>query len=111
MAMREAGHRAVLFFSVQHQEIDKVSVTAEIDPEYAKLLKRATESGVEVLAYQCLVTADELIIHHSIPFNLSHRFIRSLNQSQYGYRFFRLPLNPADAFPNSKRELGNIGSC
>ena len=70
MAMREAGHRAVLFFSVQHQEIDKVSVTAEIDPEYAKLLKRATESGVEVLAYQCLVTADELIIHHSIPFNL-----------------------------------------
>jgi sugar fermentation stimulation protein A len=70
MAMREAGHRAVLFFSVQHQEIDKVSVATEIDPEYAKLFKLAIETGVEVLAYQCLVTADELVIHHSIPFNL-----------------------------------------
>ncbi len=70
MAMREEGHRAVLFFCVQHQGIEKVSVAADIDPEYAGLLELAMQRGVEVLAYQSRVLPDELAVHQAIPFEL-----------------------------------------
>ena len=48
MEMVSAGHRAVLFFVVQHTGIQSVKAAEHIDPDYAKLLKQARKSGVEV---------------------------------------------------------------
>ena len=49
--MIENGHRAVLFFCVQHTGIDHVSVASEIDPAYAEEFQRAVAAGVEVIAW------------------------------------------------------------
>jgi sugar fermentation stimulation protein A len=46
------GQRAVLFFCVQHTGIDEVRPADDIDPVYGQTLRRALESGVEVLAYR-----------------------------------------------------------
>jgi len=54
------GNRAVLFFLVQHTGIKKVSPAAHIDPEYAKLFKQAIDAGVEVLAYACEISPQEI---------------------------------------------------
>ena len=60
MHMVSLGHRAVLLFVVQHSEITCVAPAAHIDPEYAKLLKIAVLSGVEVLAYCCEISPTEI---------------------------------------------------
>lgn len=52
MAMVGAGYRAVLLFCVQHSEIDRVAPADLIDPHYGVLLRKARESGVEILAYR-----------------------------------------------------------
>ena len=53
MAMKEQGHRAVIFFAGLHNGFDRFRVAEFIDPEYAKLLKKAIKAGVEVYAYAC----------------------------------------------------------
>ncbi len=60
MHMASLGHRAVLLFVVQHTEITSVSPAAHIDQDYAKLLKEAVLSGVEVLAYRCEISPNEI---------------------------------------------------
>lgn len=51
IAMKAQGHRAVLFFCVQHTGIKDVRGAGHIDPLYASLLTEAIDSGVEVIAY------------------------------------------------------------
>lgn len=48
----ENGERAVLFFAVLHSGIEDVSPARHIDAQYAELLARAQQSGVEVLCYK-----------------------------------------------------------
>jgi len=45
------GHRAVLFFCVQHTGIEWVEPADAIDPVYGKTLRMAIAAGVEVIAY------------------------------------------------------------
>ena len=47
-----SGHRAVLFFCVQHSGIDAVRPADEIDPDYGQLLREAAKAGVELIAYR-----------------------------------------------------------
>ena len=56
MAMRAAGHRAVLFFCVQLSGVEEVSVAAHIDPVYAETLTAALAAGVEVIVWQAHMT-------------------------------------------------------
>jgi len=45
------GHRAVLFFCVQHTGIQWVEPADDIDPRYGELLRQAAAGGVEILAW------------------------------------------------------------
>ncbi|MCU7939402.1 MAG: DNA/RNA nuclease SfsA [gamma proteobacterium symbiont of Bathyaustriella thionipta] len=49
--MVQEGHRGILLFCVQREDIKQVRAAAEIDPLYAKTLAQVQENGVEVLAY------------------------------------------------------------
>lgn len=64
----EQGDRAVLFFLVQHAGIKSVSAAKHIDPEYAKLLAEAIDTGVEVLVYSCKIDSQEIVIDKPVPF-------------------------------------------
>lgn len=51
MQMVRQGHRAVLFYCVQHTGIKWVEPADAIDPVYGNTLREALAAGVEVLAY------------------------------------------------------------
>ncbi len=63
-----SGHRAVLFYCVQHTGIQTVTPAAEIDPAYAAAMTQAIESGVEVIAYGCDISPTEIVVANKLPF-------------------------------------------
>ena len=70
MAMVEQGHRAVLVFCVQHSGAQSVGPADEIDPVYGQTLREAMDAGVEVLAYGCDLSAEEINLKSALPFYL-----------------------------------------
>lgn len=68
--MAQAGARAVLFFHVAHTGIQQVTPAAHIDPVYAQSLADALNAGVEVLAYQSQMDAEQILLARPVPFSL-----------------------------------------
>lgn len=68
--MVEQGHRAVLVFCVQHSGAQSVGPADEIDPVYGQTLREAMDAGVEVLAYGCDLSAEEISLRSALPFYL-----------------------------------------
>ncbi|WP_144821378.1 DNA/RNA nuclease SfsA [Marinobacter piscensis] len=67
------GDRAVLFFVVNHTGIETVRPADHIDPQYGRLLRRACDAGVEVVAYRANLTrvgggpSGRLALGESVP--------------------------------------------
>ena len=64
------GHRGVMFYLVQREDVDNFMPATEIDPEYSRLLVEGHKKGLEILVYQCLMSKDEIKISKSLPFTL-----------------------------------------
>ena len=60
MEMHHQGHRAILFFCVQHTGIDRVAPAEMIDPTYTQTLREAVSLGVEVMAWGADITDDSI---------------------------------------------------
>lgn len=58
--MVQQGHRAVILFCVQRDDIHTVRAAQEIDPLYAQTLARVQKNGVEVLAYGVSFSGNEI---------------------------------------------------
>jgi len=67
MEIVAVGKRGVIFFVVQRGDAEAVSPAERIDPEYGRLLRLAAESGVEVIAYQAMVSPTEIRLSHRLP--------------------------------------------
>lgn len=67
VAMVAGGHRAVLFFCVQHSGIEWVEPAAKVDPLYAATLREAVAKGVEVLAYRAELSDQGIVLDREIP--------------------------------------------
>lgn len=67
ISMVEQGHRAVLFFLVQHSGIKTVSPATHIDPKYAELLNKSAELGVEIYAYRTHINAAGIKLQQALP--------------------------------------------
>lgn len=50
MEVAHQGHRALLFFCVQHTGITRLAPADEIDPTYGSLLREAANNGVDIVA-------------------------------------------------------------
>jgi sugar fermentation stimulation protein A len=69
--MVDQGHRAVLFFCVQHSGARVAGPATAIDPLYSATLAEAVAKGVEVLAYACELSAEEIAVARKIDFMLT----------------------------------------
>jgi sugar fermentation stimulation protein A len=58
IAVRRAGHRAVLLFCAARADAVRVVPADDIDPTYGAALRRAAAAGVEILAYRCAIATD-----------------------------------------------------
>lgn len=68
--MMKDGHRAVMFYLVQREDVNVFKPAAHIDPKYADALTSASSKGLEILVYQCHLNEHEIRIDRSLPFNL-----------------------------------------
>ena len=68
IAVTGQGHRAVLMFCVQHSGASATGPAADIDSLYTATLKEAVDAGVEVLAYGCRISGEEIAIHRKLGF-------------------------------------------
>lgn len=68
--VRDEATRAVLFFCVFHQGIERVSAAGDIDPRYRDALQEAQADGVEVLAWRASISPRGVELHAALPFSL-----------------------------------------
>ena len=64
------GHRAGAIFVVQRSDAACLMPHDESDPEFGKALRNAKCAGVDVLAYRCRITVDEIRLADPIPVRL-----------------------------------------
>lgn len=67
MALKEAGHRTILFYCIQHNGITCLRPADSIDPIYGVRLREAVSSGVELLAYRAHISLQEVTLGSAIP--------------------------------------------
>jgi len=64
--MVHAGHRAVIFFCIQRNDVQQFRAADEIDPKYARTLSWAVAQGVEALAYAVSISPEEIVLKEKI---------------------------------------------
>ncbi len=64
--VKKQGHRAVLFFCVQHSGIKKVAPADFIDSRYAETFRQALDEGVEVLAYVASISPQRIVLDRGL---------------------------------------------
>jgi len=67
MAMVAEGHRAVLCFCVQRDDVQRVQPADSIDPVYGRTLRQAIDAGVEAIAYRARVSPRSIELYRPIP--------------------------------------------
>ena len=68
--VKESGRRAVMLYIIQRQDVNIFGPAEEIDPEYAKALRNAMNKGVEALAYQVIVSPEEITLGKKLPLEI-----------------------------------------
>ena len=69
-ACKEAGYKAAVIFVVQMEGMQYFEPNDKTHPQFGEALRQAQSAGVEVLAYECKVTPDSLVIDKAIPVKL-----------------------------------------
>lgn len=65
------GHRGVILFLVQREDVDLFKPASFIDMEYSLLLSQALNNGVEILVCQAKVAPEEIIVARTLPFQVN----------------------------------------
>lgn len=68
--MVAAGHRAVMLYLVQRTDCTALAFASDIDPVYAETLEKVTKSGVELLCWDCAISAQEITLKSPLKIRL-----------------------------------------
>lgn len=68
--IKAMGYRACMLYIVAREDALSFSPAHDIDPVYGELLIKAQEAGVEILCYQCRLSADEITVVSPLPVTL-----------------------------------------
>lgn len=66
-AMVADGHRAVMLYLIQRSDARQFRLAGDIDPRYAAAFDRARDAGVEMIAYDCRLSLDEIVVNRPVP--------------------------------------------
>lgn len=65
--LAEEGYRATVFFVVQMDDVLDFSPNDVTHPAFGEVLRLAASRGVQVAAYSCRVTPEEMTINRPVP--------------------------------------------
>ena len=68
--LKKLGHRAIMLYIVQREDVARMRPAIEIDKKYAELLTLAHQSGVEIIVGQCKMGLDGLYFKQLLPLDL-----------------------------------------
>ena len=63
---KKQGYGAGAMFLIQLKDVNKFSPNDERDQEFGKALRFAKENGVDIFAYNCIVTEDGIEINEPV---------------------------------------------
>jgi sugar fermentation stimulation protein A len=69
-AVLDSNTRAVMFYCVFHNGIQRVATAGQIDPRYRQAMADALEAGVEVMAWRAGVDTGQIGLECPLPFSL-----------------------------------------
>lgn len=67
MRLKADGHRAVMFYVVQRNDVTSMRTAVEIDLDYARAFEEARAVGVEMLAYATEISQQDIAVKRSLP--------------------------------------------
>jgi sugar fermentation stimulation protein A len=65
--MAEAGHRAIMVYLIQRNDVERLSLCRDLDPAYAQAFDRAMKRGVEACALRCKITSEQIRAESMVP--------------------------------------------
>lgn len=68
--LKKEGYRTAVLFVSQRSDTRSITSNDEIDPLFGEWLRKASQAGVELYAYNCRVTATSVSIKNQIPVNV-----------------------------------------
>ena len=68
--MSTRGARAVMLYLVQRTDCERVTIAADIDPAYAAGLRAATEAGVQIMAFDCRISPQDISLGRALAFEM-----------------------------------------
>ncbi|KAF1297162.1 sugar fermentation stimulation protein SfsA [Enterococcus sp. JM4C] len=74
LAQAEGYHCYVLFI-IQFEEVAVATIHTAMQPALFEAIQRGKQDGLQVLAYNCYVTPDEITVKEAIPFQLDYEFV------------------------------------
>ena len=66
-----AGYQAYIMMVVQMKDVKYFTPNRETQPEFADALMEAVKAGVKIIAYDCIISPDSMIIDKPVPVYLS----------------------------------------
>ncbi len=68
--LAKAGYGTYVLFVIQMENVKYLHPNDSTDPAFAKALRDAAKAGVQILAYDCAVTAQTMVIRDPVPVQL-----------------------------------------
>lgn len=100
-AVRE-GYEAIIFFVIQMKDVDYFTPNMDTHPEFGEVLKKAVDRGVEVMAYDCRVERDLIVLEEEVPAAVKPEEVVRQSRLQI---LKKLPYPLVEWFRANKREL------
>ena len=63
----EDGYEAYIFFVIQMKGVRYFTPNTDTHPQFAEALEEATKAGVKLLAYDCEVTQESIVVSQEVP--------------------------------------------
>ena len=67
MEVKTKGMRAVMLYIIQRMDVEIFAPAKNIDPDYARLMQKAHQSGVEIIPFQAEVSPSEIKLVKILP--------------------------------------------
>lgn len=101
---KQNGYRVFVLFVIQMEQVRYFTPNRRMHPEFAEALCQAFEAGVEILAYDCRVTADSMAINRPVPVMLGE-FFANVKETFSFNTLFNIPKQLLLWYDKNKRVL------